>query len=307
MSQSYTKPPKTFQEQLEIWKDRGLMVDDEAFACHCLSHLNYYRLSAYRFPLSVQGNPDQFLPGTSFSDLWILYHFDRTLRRLILDACKRVEISVRTQWAYVLAHQYGAQSYEDSQFFSNSDRLCKNLSKLDDLLQRSTEDFVLHFRRKYEMERPPIWAVCEVLSFGLVSHFFQNLKERSIRQKIAAVYRLDEKILASFLHHLTTVRNHAAHHARIWNRKFVVKLIIPKRPFDLRINFTAIPSNERHIYNTLIMLIYMMQIIEPHSHWSKTVIEHIKSLPPKYLPDMGFPANWEERPIWRDIMDVQSN
>jgi abortive infection bacteriophage resistance protein len=224
----FNKPACTYPQQLEILKNRGLVVDDEPFAMHCLEHLNYYRLSAYRFPLAVQGDPDTFLPGTTFDELWALYHFDRTLRRLVLDASKRVEISVRSKWAYLLGHKYGPQAYEDPSLFDDRRAYDKIMQNLDKELQRSREDFVKHFSRKYGMRRPPIWAACEVCSFGQVSHFFKALKAPVDRQAIATCYNLDERILGSFLHHLTVVRNHAAHHGRLWNRKFPLTFVLPR-------------------------------------------------------------------------------
>ena len=44
---SFSKPPKTYAEQVAILKGRGLSVPDEARAEHCLRHHNYYRLSTY--------------------------------------------------------------------------------------------------------------------------------------------------------------------------------------------------------------------------------------------------------------------
>lgn len=177
------KKAKTYPEQLQILKDRGLIVADEPRALHCLEHHNYYRLSAYRYPLTVQGNPDQFLPGTTFDDLWNLYHFDRTLRQFVAEAVKRVEISVRARWAYVLAHIHGPQAYEHAPIFRNPLRHTESLAKLDDELARSREDFVSHYRTRYGMSRPPIWAASEVLSFGLLSRFYENLKRDSERKK----------------------------------------------------------------------------------------------------------------------------
>jgi abortive infection bacteriophage resistance protein len=45
---SCTEPARTYLEQLEILKGRGLLVTDEPRALHCLAHQNYYRLSACR-------------------------------------------------------------------------------------------------------------------------------------------------------------------------------------------------------------------------------------------------------------------
>ena len=92
---SFNKPPKSYAEQLQILKNRGLVVADDAFAEHCLKHHNYYRLSAYRFPLTEPDNPDRFLPGTTFDNFWGLYCFDRQLRLLVMEGVKRLEISVR--------------------------------------------------------------------------------------------------------------------------------------------------------------------------------------------------------------------
>ena len=97
---SHSKDTHTYQEQLDLLKARGLVVADEPSALHCLEHHNYYRLSPYRFPFTPPRNRDVFRPGTTFEQLWALYTFDRQLRHLVIEACKSVEISLRSRWAY---------------------------------------------------------------------------------------------------------------------------------------------------------------------------------------------------------------
>ena len=106
-----SKPAITYQQQLDLLKSRGLSVPDEPFALHILEHHNYYRLSAYRFSFTVPGNSDQFRPGITFTRLWDLYHFDRSLRQLVMEACKRVEISARSRWAYEVGHRLAPLEY----------------------------------------------------------------------------------------------------------------------------------------------------------------------------------------------------
>ena len=43
----YDKPPKTYQEQIALLKERGVIFDDEKKAEHQLAAISYYRLSAY--------------------------------------------------------------------------------------------------------------------------------------------------------------------------------------------------------------------------------------------------------------------
>ena len=294
---SCSKQAKTYPEQLEILKSRGLLVPDEARALHCLEHHNYYRLSAYRFPLTVAGNPDQFLPGVTFENLWDVYHFDRTLRSLVSEAVKRVEISVRSRWAYVLGHTYGPQAYENAAYFHNPRRHTESLAKLDGELDRSDEVFVGHYRTDYRMPRPPIWVACEVMSFGLLSRFYENIKLDRDRKAISTTYGLPPDILKSLLEHCAYIRNLCAHHARLWNRSFTITVTLPySTPAAVVPNLHR--AEDRRLYNTLVLLDHMVRVIEPGSHWPRRLMSHILTLRPDFHSHMGFPANWQELPLW---------
>jgi abortive infection bacteriophage resistance protein len=298
---SAIKPPRTYPEQLEILKSRGLFVTNEPEALHILEHHNYYRLSAYRFPLTEHDNPDRFLEGATFDDLWALYCFDRGLRQLVNEACKRIEISVRARWAYVLGHACGPQAYEIPLNFKNRIRHAAHLESLDGELDRSDEVFVSHYRSKYGMKRPPIWAACEVMSFGLLSRFYSNIRHDRDKKRIANTYQLSVDGLKSLLEHAVYLRNLCAHHSRLWNRRLTITVALPvSRPADLIPNFYA-PENRR-IYNSLVLLVHMLKIIEPMTHWPNRLVHHLQGLNPKFIHHMGFPYDWQSRSIWQGII-----
>lgn len=48
------------------------------------------------------------------------------------------------------------------------------------------------------------------------------------RRAIAAAYGVDEQVLASWLRHLSLVRNICAHHSRLWNRDFTITPTLPR-------------------------------------------------------------------------------
>ncbi|MHB8771404.1 MAG: Abi family protein [Syntrophales bacterium] len=295
------KPPRTYPEQLQILKSRGLGVTDESEALHILEHHNYYRLSAYRFPLAEQDNPDRFLPGVTFDTLWRLYCFDRELRQLVSEACKRIEISVRARWAYVLGHAYGPQAYEDSNHFKSTYWHTEHLKSLDTELDRSDEVFVSHYRNKYGMNRPPIWAACEVMSFGLLSRFYSNIRHDRDKKRISQTYQLSIDGLKSLLEHAVYLRNLCAHHSRLWNRRFTITVALPdSRPSWLIPNFN--PQRDRRIYNSLVLLVHMLLVIEPKTHWPHRLACHLLTLNPKLIPHMGFPEDWQARMLWQNLL-----
>jgi abortive infection bacteriophage resistance protein len=302
-----SKPPKLYQEQLDILKNRGLHVADEAFAIHCLEHHNYYRLSAYRFPFTIPGNPDQFKPGITFQQIWNLYCFDRNLRQMVLEACKRVEISVRSRWSYEVGHQLGPLAYLENHHFKNPLIHARAITKLDGEMQRSKEEFIEHHQNNLGMQWPPSWVLVEVASFGTVSNLVTQLMSHHLRQVIATTYQLDERIFCSLFHHLSVLRNTAAHHSRLWNRKFAVTFQLPrKKPAHLWANFSTDPQHgtgkERKIYNSLVLLVHLLQVIEPTTHWPHRLCRLLQSLDPALITDMGCPHDWQARPIWQGLV-----
>jgi len=305
-----SKPPLTYRDQLNQLKSRGLQVPDEAFALHILAHHNYYRLSAYRFSFTVPGAPDQFQPGTTFTQLWNLYHFDRSLRQLVLEACKRVEISARSRLAYEIGHQLGPLAYLENRHFSDPLEHARTLTKLDSEMTRSKEEFIKHHKRTLGMPWPPVWALMEVASFGSISKLLAGLEPPAIRQSVADTYDLDEKIFCSLFHHLSVLRNTAAHHSRLWNRKFTFTVQLPrKKPRHLAPNFNVTLSplgnpNERRIYNSLVLLVHMMQVIEPSSTLPHRLACLLDTLDPALQPEMELPADWKTRPMWQALLSA---
>jgi abortive infection bacteriophage resistance protein len=292
------KTATTYEQQLATLESRGLTINDRAFALHYLEHLNYYRLSAYRFPLTERGNPDRFLPGTDFTTLWALYEFDRRLRQHLADALKRVEISVRSRLAYVLAHSHGPQALADTTLFANGPYYTDTLARLDEELKRSDELFVGHFRHNHNLPRPPIWAACEVMSFGLLSRFYANITPFKPRKEIARTYKLFPPTMKSFLEHAAYVRNLCAHHSRLWNRRLTVTMDLPEsQPMHILTSFN--PGEDRKLYNTLVLLGHMMDVIAPGHTWTRRLLDLIKETPFDVAPEMGFPADWRERDFWK--------
>ncbi len=299
----FCKPPLKVSDQIALLKKRGMAVIDDARATRVLSHINYYRLRAYWMPFEA---PDAQRPvagehlfrlGTDFDQVVSVYVFDRKLRVLLLEAIERVEIAIRTHWAQILAESYGAHAYLDSSHFHKSHIYDACLASLDEELARSKETFVQHYKNKYSRpSRPPIWAICELLTLGQLSKWLGNIKLRQDRQAIAARLSLDEVVVCAFAHHLTHVRNLCAHHSRIWNRKLTFTMTLPKRPSALFSQFSQ--AEERRIYNTLVMLAWCIKVISPDTTWPSRVKELLATRTSSELKAMGSHADWATRAPW---------
>ncbi len=296
----FTKPPRSIEEQIQILIDRGLSISNQDIAKRYLFHSNYYRLRAYWLHLESDQTTHEFKEGATLEEAINLYEFDREFRLLILDAIERLEVSFRTQWAFQIAHLYGAHSYLDPKIYSNQERLAEIDEKLREEINRSHENFIKHYLKTYtEPELPPIWVVCEVISLGLLSKIYRNLKLFKDRTEISKQYGLDELVYDKFLQHLTYIRNTCAHHSRLWNRKLTITLKLPvNKPPTLAKNFNRDGIVIRKIYNTLVMIQYLLNIVCDENNFKNNLFSLIK----KYNIDvrlMGFPNGYEKFSIWK--------
>ena len=266
--QSFIKPFLTIEQQINQLKSRGMNFHDEKKAKYYLENLNYYRLGGYWLIFEKNHESHQFRDNTYFEDVLNLYIFDRELRLLLLDAIERIEVSIRSRLAYHLAESFGSHAHLKPEIFVSPLKYARTLTKLKSELDRNrSEIFIKHHSDKYSEELPPIWVSVEVMTMGQISSWYSNIKDRKHRQIIAKYYGLDEKILSSFLHHLTIVRNTSAHHSRVWNRKFTIDFSLPNFPKELNEKFN--PASRKYIYNTLVMCEYLMNIISEDSSWKK--------------------------------------
>lgn len=275
-------------------------IPDRQRAARYLTHINYYRLRAYWlvFEAPAESGAHRFKAGTQFQHPLSLYVFDRKLRLLVIEAIERMEVSFRTRFAYVLGNRYGSHAYLDKSLFRSDDIYESCLKSLCDEFKRSRETFIAHYKNTYdEPHLPPIWVACEIMSFGQLSKWFQNLRKNRDREDISAIFGMDELILRSFMHHLTHVRNYAAHHSRLWNRKFTITMIIPRRPSGIIDWFNR--DAERYLYNTLVMLGYLLKLMSPGTTWPYRVKQLIAENPIIDTALMGFPSNWQELSLWR--------
>ena len=301
----YLKPPITFAEQVQKLQKRNLEVPDTAKAEFYLGRINYYRFTAYCLPFERDHTSHRFTDGVSFDDILNLYIFDRELRLLVMDAIERIEVSLRTQFAYHLSHNHQtAHPHLKSGIFSDSVIYANSLHNLEKDIKRSKEDFIRHLVDKYSDSLPPVWAVVELLTMGQLSKWFGNIKYRHDRQSISRIYGLDEKVMASFCEHLSLVRNHAAHHARLWNRDFTKTPMLPRKA-DAQLVSSLVVKPEydrqlRKLYNTFVILAYLMEKICGENHWQDRLVKLINAHRID-VRKMGFPDDWRQRSIWQGV------
>ncbi|SMN15064.1 Abortive infection bacteriophage resistance protein [uncultured Candidatus Thioglobus sp.] len=295
----YQKKPLTFNEQVDLLKERGMLIDDDKKAIYHLSSIGYYRLSAYWHPFRIRKDNqilDNFKPDTYWQQVIELYEFDRELRLLVMDAIERIEVTIRTQITYKLSHQYDAFFYLEEKYFHSKFKHLEWLKHISKEIDYSKDTFITHFNKKYKDKKPPIWMATEVISLGKLSKLYSGLKNED-KRLVSNFFDIPWQRLKSWLHVVAYIRNVCAHHSRLWNRELSIRANDSK---DNEWLTPITPRNDR-IFYVLLILRFLMKRSNNGEDWRQKINELLKQFENNEdaLKMMGVPNNWQEHPIWK--------
>jgi abortive infection bacteriophage resistance protein len=278
----YVKPALTYEHQATQLMNRGLVCEADELIAR-LKSVSYFRLSGYWFPF--RQDDDSFADGTTLAAVWRRYTFDRHLRLLVLDAIERVEVCVRTELVYQLAHRQGPFGY----------RVAANLPGLK---PDEHTAFIEHFKKTYGDVHalPPYWMITELMAFGTLQRLYRG-SPNNAKRIIAERFDVSAVVMDSWLSTLSTIRNICAHHGRLWNRELGHKPKIPQK--DPRWHDPVEVLGNR-AFGVLTILKYLLADVAPQSRWPNRLDDLYLQYPDVPQSQMGYPDNWLDCPIWRE-------
>ena len=294
------KPARTVQDQIQLLQGRNMSFRNISNAPHFLSNISYYRLKGYWWEMQDDFVNHHFRSNSFFEDAVDLYNFDRHFRLIVFNGIERIEIALRTKLIYHLSLTCGSEWYLDPTLFDKQKEYSAFLSKLFSDMGRSSEEFMLKHFINHPSEHPESWKALEVLTLGTLSKLYQNLKHQlPEKNKIALEFGLyNQKYLVSWLLAITVIRNIIAHHGRLWNRVIINKYDWPKTTPDPILSYMPDNYQRRKIFPLLSAILYMNNFISPGNHLKQELLALFNQFPNTQLSKMGFPANWQNEPVW---------
>lgn len=287
----------SFEDQIKLLRSQGLEIADEKKALRVLQNVSYSRLKSYLVPLMEDRQTHRFRPGASMDDAYALYGFDRRLRELIFHEMEKIEVSFRARIAYASSSDESGYWYLNPDYFSSKREHRDIMRHLTAEVQRSDNDAIKSFYRKYSNPLPPCWLALEATSMGTLVSLYSAMKPGRLRSRIAEHYGVSDIIFISWLRHLVYIRNMCAHHNRLWNKTISVEALVPGSPRDL---FPPqAPDASQHVYLTLCLVKYLQNTVKPTNTFADRLKTLIHNYPIADPAQMGFPEGWENEPFWK--------
>ena len=294
--QTYTKPFLRTNDLIALMESRGLEIDvpsEDAFSY--LLTVNYYRFTGYAIPFL--DDREHFKKNAKFSDIQQIYSFDRRLRELVFTATEAVELTFRATLAREFSKIYGPLGYLDPKNFPDKTTHEAAIKWMQKEFSRSDELCARHFRANYFA--PPLWALVEVISFGSLVRLMKSMRKTD-QNAISTAYGMRGDILASYLHHISVLRNMCAHHARLYDHQFSYAFRPLKEWKRLGIQDT------RALFYQCALLFRLLAPTDKKSfdrdNWRSQICDYLKAIPVAKSHDpharAAIPADPIQSPLW---------
>ena len=280
---------------VQLLLSRGLAIDNPGKAEQYLKTINYYRLSAYMYPLFlVPKSEHRFKTDASFRQVMMLYRFDKKLRLFMFN---EIEIAVRTAIVDECTSAFGDSFWmTNASFFIDSNKFQKTLALISHEIDKSHEEFIVHFKQTYSDQYPPAWILAEILPLGVMTNIFINLKDSQVKKKIAQRFGLQLRVFVSWMTIISVTRNACCHHARVWNKQNTLTPMNPRRTTHAWI---TLPSNPLRVYYNLCIIKYFLDTISPNNDMGQKLRNLLSVFSLVDPAPMGFPEGWENEELWK--------
>ena len=303
---------KTLDEQIEILKSRGLIINDLTKAKEILLRENYFFISGYRHMFMRADKDGMFIKGTTFEELYGTFLFDRRIRNIMFKYILVVENNLKSIISYELSRRYG---YKERDYLNP-----KNFTQ-DSIKSRQVKDVLNKMKRQIRVNGRkhtatmhyldnygyvPMWILVKVLSLGIVSELY-NILKLDDKLVIADLYHMETETLGIYISLLANFRNICAHEDILYDYR--TQRVIPDNKYHQMLNIDK--TDDEYVYGKndlfalLIMLKQMLSLDEFHDLLGEISyeVDHLDGIIDvvplnNILHRIGFPDNW------RDIEEI---
>ena len=160
---------KTYKEQIELLtKERGLQIPHPRFFTNCMQKDDYYNIiNGYKKYFIAGMNPERYIQGVTFEQLYALYTFDQNIRSELLTELINIEKHIKSLISYHFSevHGHDHRLYLDPNCFKNDSTRNRQftlriISKLEHTINYYTRigtNSICHYVNEYGYV--PLWVL----------------------------------------------------------------------------------------------------------------------------------------------------
>lgn len=297
---------KTIDQQIDILRKKGLIIDDEVMAYDVLLKENYFFLNGYRHLFMNSATDKTFVTGATFSELYSLFLFDRYSRNIFFKNLLIIENRLKSVISYQMSKKYGykEKDYLNPRNFTQNPEKRRKVKDVIEKMKRqirintSRHNATMHYLQNYGYI--PLWILVKVLSFGMVCELYSILKDED-KLEVASVFGISVEYLEDFLPILSNYRNLCAHEDIVFDHK--TERVIPDTEFHSKLGIFKMDDEyiygKNDIFAVILIFKYMLEedefrlMLKEFEYELEKLDSRIDCIPvEKILDTMGIPKNY---------------
>lgn len=261
----------SFEEQLNKFIERNMISNDHQRDAKKLQHISYYKFKEIADPFSVKhytgdGTHTIDYQQVQFTDMVARFYQDKNLRLHLLHAIEKIEISFKTQFAYLLGEKYGPYGYLNFSTWSNRKKFNKNsILKAENKFKHNLKNKI-KYNPSEELKNqtrntdfPTVWLAINLLTFGEILNLFE-LMSIDNQRKVSDIYNMTPNKLISRIKTVRLVRNLCAHNSNIIDLKLTTTPQLNKEEREYVFHFTNGQPTNRLAVPTIVICDFVKQI-----------------------------------------------
>ena len=299
---------KTIEEQIEILKNRNLIVDEIQAKKVFKENNYYYVINGYKdLFIDKSKSEETYIQNVNLNEIYSLYKFDIDLRIIFLQYILLLERKLDTYIAYEFSKKYGHKDYLMEKNFDNTKKNNIKIAKLiHDINTNMMEQLnngnkmLKHYINQYGYV--PLWVLIRILTFGQVSKFYALMKQTD-QNIIAKNFLVREKNLKIYINNLAIIRNICAHDEKLFDirLKKSISMTDTHIKYNLSLKNVKYCNGFKDLFSIVIIFKELLEEDEFEDFY-KGVIKFIERLEKNIhsikfeniLNKMGFPINYKE-------------
>lgn len=304
---------KDINEQIELLKQKNILIKNEKNAEEILLRENYYNvISGYKdvfidIKNLKKDKAEVYATETYFEEIYAVYKFDRQLRNIMLKYISIIETNVKSYISNIFSKKYGTKDYLIPENFNvnevNKKRFDDFLRKINSNLERNIDNYKDIKICKQEYGDVPLWMLSTIITFGNITKFYIFMKQEDKKQ-VAKMFNIKHQDMPIFLKMLNIIRNVSAHNNVLFNIKLDIKYPIKSTSYyHDKLNI----KNENGEYlggiNDILSIVIILKRFlqqEEYLHFVKELEESINDVKKQldiesfenFLEDMGIPKEY---------------
>ncbi|HFI0463783.1 TPA: Abi family protein [Streptococcus suis] len=305
------KPFKNLDDQIELLKSRGLIIDNDDFAKKYLLQNSYYNVINVHSKFFM--NDDKYIENTTFKEIVKTHIYDTEIKSLLLKNIISAEKHIKGIISYRFSENFIDEPYAylKTNNYNGDDLIgiSNTISKLSKIIRTKNKDKTSNPVKHYKNQHGnvPAWVIFPYLTLGEISYLYKHLnhKLRNIIAKDFSDYLLmnigekvvlEPKFIDGLLSNLTDIRNITAHDNRLFHFKCRNTLIdIPQ----IYKNLKGEPPHFNSVFYSVLCLQCFLTDNE-FTNLKNAIKKRTRNLnnsistisPYQIIDNLGIPENW---------------